>query len=91
MKLIGNTQTPVNGTIEQVVSTIAGKTIRYRNKGDSSVVDSHTRYFKIRNVDEIATGEKSGDRFVLAQVLDLDDNAEMKFRRLTLDHIELVV
>lgn len=73
-----------------LASLLAGKTIKY-HAHHSKVKDDCIRFFKIEQVEDIATSKKTGERYVRAEVKDLDDNGENKFRCLHLSGIELVV
>jgi hypothetical protein len=79
-----------NAPTEQIVSALIGKTVRYfANK--STQTESGVRIFKIEAVDTIATGAKSGKRYVTVLAKDIDDCGESKYRTLQLSGIDLIV
>ena len=84
---IANTDLAFGDNSFAIASALVGKTVRYLNLGESTVVPSGLRYFKINTIEDISVSKKTGRRYVRASVTDLDDKGETKFRCLHLGGI----
>jgi hypothetical protein len=75
-----------------LASNLTGKTVRYENfHPKSNVADPSCRTFKIKAVEDVATSEATGSRYITAKVQDVDDGGTVKYRNLLLSGISIVV
>ena len=86
-----NTNPALPSNPVQLASALTGKTIRYTNIKDSSVVETRDRVFKITSVEDISVSRSTGNEYADVQISDLDDNGEVKSRRLITSRISIVV
>jgi hypothetical protein len=76
----------------QLVSFIISKTVRYTNtKKESSVTGDRIRTFKINSVDKVDYNKETGEVYITADVSDVDDGGQRKFRNLYVDAIDVIV
>ena len=76
----------------QLASFLTHKTVRYKNtKNKSSVKDDILRTFKINYVERVANHAQTNEQFITANVSDVDDGGEKKFRNLYTDAIDVIV
>jgi|10_taG_2_1085330.scaffolds.fasta_scaffold15412_5 hypothetical protein len=76
----------------QLASFLTNKTVRYKNtKNKSSVKDDLLRTFKINYVERVGNHAETNEQFITANVSDVDDGGEKKFRNLYTDAIDVIV
>lgn len=74
----------------EITSSLVGQTVRYLAK-QSLVTENKVRIFKIKEVEEIGVGKKSGKPFAKCLCYDIDDSASEKYRNLSLELIDVMV
>lgn len=79
-----------NASPAQIASALTGQTVRYLAQ-KSQVKQDGVRIFKIKEVEDVLVGHKSGKRFVNCLCYDVDDAGTEKFRNLSLEGIDLVI
>ena len=97
MNMITNTsktiaQTNISADVDNATLTelLRGKTVRYENEKESSVVAGHQRTFKIEAVENVFFAKKTGERCATVYASDLDDQARDKYRTLHIDGIRVI-
>lgn len=73
---------------EAVIEALNNKHVVYRNEGDSSVKSNGVRSFTIKDIEGVNTG-KTGRTYIIAKVVDHDDNDAEKYRSLHIAGLEL--
>ena len=87
---IANTSTELNAPAKDIIKLLQDKTVRYINAGPSTVRRDKERTFKIKNVEHVWKAKKNRLRCITAEVTDIDDQADAKYRTLHLSGIEIV-
>ena len=75
----------------QLASALAGKTVYYTNKKDSSVTSDRERVFKVESVEDISISQSTGDQYVNVKIVDPQDGGKEKYRNLIVNRISTVV
>lgn len=73
---------------QAVIDALNGKNVVYLNEGESSVKDNGVRSFTIKDIEGVNTG-KTGRTYIVAKVVDHDDNEAEKYRSLHIAGLEL--
>lgn len=88
---IANTPLTLKSSSALITAFLEGKTVRYFNKGLSSVTKDGVRTFKIEEIKDVFVAKSSGRKCIKALVRDVDDGGESKNRCMQISGIQTVV